>query len=153
VHISALGVRPDSRSRYHKTKWKAEEFIRNSGLPYAIFRPSIVLGKGQKLYEDLKFFSRFTPVILAPKMKVQPVSVEKVVDSVKGAIYGNVTGTFELCGDKVMSMKELFELVLSELGIKRLVLEVPRLFFLPMALVGLGLTFDQYLMMEDNLCR
>ncbi|TCK06259.1 NAD-dependent epimerase/dehydratase family protein [Phorcysia thermohydrogeniphila] len=153
IHISALGVRPNSRSRYHQSKWKAEEFIRSSGVPYAIFRPSIVLGEEQKLYEDLRFFSRFTPIIPAPKMKVQPVSVEKVVDSVRKAIYGDVTGTFELCGEKVMSMKELFELVLSELGIKRLVVEVPKVFFLPAALVGIGLTFDQYLMMEDNICR
>jgi len=152
VQISALGVRPDSKSRYHRSKWMAEEFIRNSGIPYVILRPSIVLGEGQKLYEDLKFFSRFTPVIPAPRMKVQPVKVEKVVETVKEAIYTDLTGTFELCGEKVMSMKELFELVLRELGIKRKVIELPKILFLPAALLGIGLTLDQYLMMEDNIC-
>ena len=153
VQISALGVKPGSKSRYYQSKWMAEEFIRSSGVPFVILRPSVVLGEGQKLYNDLKFLSRFTPVIPAPKMKVQPVRIEKVVETVKKAIYTDLTETFELCGEKVMSMKELFELVLRELGIRRKVIELPKVFFLPAALLRIGLTFDQYLMMEDNLCR
>ena len=32
VHMSALGTRPDARSRYHQSKWAAEELVRKSGL-------------------------------------------------------------------------------------------------------------------------
>src|SRR5947207_11117790 len=44
VHMSALGVRPGSISRYHQSKWAAEEEVRQSDLDYTIFRPSLIYG-------------------------------------------------------------------------------------------------------------
>src|SRR6267142_68221 len=46
VHMSALGTRPGARSRYHQTKWAAEEAVRSSGLAWTIMRPSIIYGHG-----------------------------------------------------------------------------------------------------------
>ncbi len=154
IQISALGTRKGAPSIYHRTKWEAEELVRSSGIPYLILRPSIVLGKGQKLYDDLKRLSRFLPVIFAPRMKVQPVRVERVVEAVKEGVECKLSGTFELCGEKVMSMGELFREVLKELRIRRPVFEVPKFFLLPAALIGLfGFDIDQYRMIEDNLCK
>src|SRR5438132_5018506 len=39
VHMSALGAREGARSRYHQTKWAAEEAVRVCPLPWTIFRP------------------------------------------------------------------------------------------------------------------
>jgi uncharacterized protein YbjT (DUF2867 family) len=44
VYLSAAGVKGDSRSAYYKARYKAEEFLRASGLPYTIARPSIITG-------------------------------------------------------------------------------------------------------------
>ncbi|GMA60907.1 NAD-dependent epimerase/dehydratase family protein [Alicyclobacillus fastidiosus] len=46
IHMSALGARVGARSRYHKTKWEAETRVRQSGLKFTIFRPSVVFGPG-----------------------------------------------------------------------------------------------------------
>ena len=46
LHMSALGASATARSRYHQTKWLAEEAVRASALPWTIFRPSIIYGKG-----------------------------------------------------------------------------------------------------------
>src|SRR5205809_1141779 len=46
VHMSALGAREDARSRYHRTKWAAEAVVRACGLPWTIFRPSVISGRG-----------------------------------------------------------------------------------------------------------
>ena len=40
VHMSALGVRPDAISAYHRTKYLAEQYVRASGLDWTIVRPS-----------------------------------------------------------------------------------------------------------------
>jgi len=153
IQISALGASPREKSRYYTTKWEAEEAVRKSGIPHLILRPSIVLGKGQKLYEDLKNLS-FLPVLAAPKMKVQPVRIEKVVEAVKEGVECRLTGTVNLCGDRVMTMKELFEEALKELGIERPVVELPKPFLLPAALLGLfGLDVEQYKMIKDNTCK
>ncbi len=153
VQISALGTSPGERSRYFKTKWEAEEIVRRSGIPYAILRPSIVLGKGQKLYDDLKRLSRFLPVLGAPRMKVQPVKVEKIVEAVLRAVECQISGTVELCGDEVLTMGELFRRVLKEMGIKRPVVEVPKVFLFPFAVLKIGgLDLEQFKMIKDNTC-
>ena len=46
IHMSALGTRPNAASRYHQSKWAAEEIVRRSGLAWTIFRPSIIYGPG-----------------------------------------------------------------------------------------------------------
>src|SRR4029453_4823882 len=46
LHMSALGTRAGARSRYHQTKWAAEEAVRTSGLAWTIFRPSVIYGHG-----------------------------------------------------------------------------------------------------------
>src|SRR5687767_1911710 len=44
VHMSALGVRANAVSDYHKTKYRAEEYLRGSGLDWTIIRPSMIHG-------------------------------------------------------------------------------------------------------------
>ncbi len=152
IHISALGSSKKSKSRYHKSKALGEKIIEKADLAYLILRPSIIVGKGQLLYADIKRFSKFLPFFVVPKMKIQPVVVDDVVDVIKEGIYTNLVGKFELCGNKVMSMKEFFCFILDCLGIKKPVLELPKPFFLLPALLNIGLNIEQYRMIEDNLC-
>ena len=44
IQMSALGTRADAKSEYHKTKWKAEEYLRASGLEWTILQPSMIHG-------------------------------------------------------------------------------------------------------------
>lgn len=46
LHMSSLGARPNAVSTYHRTKYKAEQYVRNSGLHWTIFRPSLIHGPG-----------------------------------------------------------------------------------------------------------
>lgn len=158
VQMSALGADLNSKSRYKKTKALAEKYIMESRLAYFIFRPSIILGKGQKLFEEFKFLSKFTPIILAPKGKVQPVHIKDVVESfIKVLNFNEKNQIFELCGKSIVSYKDLFEFTLKLLNINRPVLEVNRNLLFPISLIGSifgkPLTLDQWYMLEkDNIC-
>lgn len=44
VHISALGVDPDGRTEYQRSKASGERLVRSSGLGWTIFRPGLVHG-------------------------------------------------------------------------------------------------------------
>ena len=46
VQMSALGVRADGVAAYQTTKWKGEEEVRHSGIPFCILRPSLIFGQG-----------------------------------------------------------------------------------------------------------
>lgn len=160
IHMSALGADINSKSRYAKTKAEGEQIIKNSGIDYIILRPSIILGKGQKLFEDLKKFSKLTPIILAPQGKVQPVHIIDVVDTVRKSIENeNLKNmVIELCGNRIVSYKELFEFALSYIGKKRIVIQMPSSFFWFMLPVFRlfpepPVTEDQlHLLEKDNVC-
>ena len=44
VYMSAIGSSPDAPAEYSRTKFAAEQAVQSSGLPYTIFRPSLVIG-------------------------------------------------------------------------------------------------------------
>ncbi|WP_457623117.1 complex I NDUFA9 subunit family protein [Persephonella sp.] len=157
IQMSALGADPKSKSRYQRTKGVAEEYIISSKLDYIIHRPSIILGKEQKLFEDFEKFSKISPFFLAPSGKVQPVNILDVRDSFINSL--NIKNEiFELCGDRIVSYKELFEFALKYKNIKRPVFEMPLIFFkfmLPIFKImpEPPMTEDQIYMLEkDNVC-
>mgnify|MGYP002619576213 CR=1 FL=1 len=44
VYLSAAGVGPGSRNAYVQARWRAEEHLRASGIPWTIARPSFITG-------------------------------------------------------------------------------------------------------------
>src|SRR5437660_5094244 len=65
IHMSALGVRPDAVSEYHKTKYQAEEYLRASPLEWTIFRPSLIHGsRGEFMQLEAKWARRKAPPFL-----------------------------------------------------------------------------------------
>src|SRR5688572_28351718 len=65
IHMSALGARPDAVSRYHKTKFAAEQYVRASGLDWTIFRPSLIHGpKGEFMQMEAKWARMSAPPFL-----------------------------------------------------------------------------------------
>jgi NADH dehydrogenase len=154
IHISALGSKLNHLSKYKHTKAVAEKLIKENLTNYAILKPSIILGKGQKLYDDLKKFQNM-PVLLAPKMTVSPLNINKLILKIDEIIKKDLKGEFELCGDR-MQMKDLFKHVFNTFDKNPAIIEMPKIFFgmfLPIfSLLGI-MTKDEYLMIEDNICK
>src|SRR5215510_12120584 len=46
LHMSALNANPAGPSEYLRTKGGAERVVRDSGLAWTIFRPSVIFGRG-----------------------------------------------------------------------------------------------------------
>ena len=83
VHMSALGTRPDAISAYHKTKWIAEELVRDNGLDWTIFRPSLIHGPdGEFMRLIKKFICDLIPPVIpyfgSGDAQLQPVHVRDV---------------------------------------------------------------------------
>ena len=89
LHMSALGTRAEARSRYHRTKWAAEEAVRSSPIPWTIFRPSIIYGRGDEFVNMLAAMIRrypVTPVIGDGLQRLQPIPVEHVAEGFARAV-------------------------------------------------------------------
>lgn len=108
LQMSALGTRPEARSDYHKTKWRAELAVQESGLDWTIFRPSIIHGPDGEFMQMAKgwvtgkalpgfFLPYFTPFDgprPLPPASVQPVHVEDVA-----AIFAEALGKDDAIGE------------------------------------------------------
>ncbi|MBF0626042.1 MAG: complex I NDUFA9 subunit family protein [Magnetococcales bacterium] len=164
IHVSALGTRPGAASRYHQTKWAAEEYVRHSGLDYTILRPSVIFGPHDaftNLFARILRFSPVLPILGDGRALLQPIAVEDVAHCIQNAL-GNpdtIGRTYELGGPERIPFQELLEIIARTLG------KTPRPLHLPMPLLRLEaavlerllprppLTTDQLIMaQEDNIC-
>ncbi len=165
VHMSALGTRAGARSRYHRTKWAAEEAVRASPVPWTIFRPSIIYGRGDEFVTMLAgMIARLpiVPVIGTGRQRLQPVPVAHVAQGFVRSLErpATVKHTYEVGGPEPVTMVELLERVAKAMGRRR-----PLRAHAPLGLVramtrvlyrvpGYPLTPDQLLMLEEeNTCE
>jgi uncharacterized protein YbjT (DUF2867 family) len=164
LHMSALGARAAARSRYHRTKWAAEDAVRASPIPWTIFRPSIIYGAGDQFINMLAAMVRrypVVPVIGTGQQRLQPVPVEHVAEAFGRAVEleATVKHAYEIGGPDAVSMLQLLEAIGRAIGRARVrTMQVPIGVVRPLARLlhrvpGFPLTPDQLLMLEeDNIC-
>jgi len=130
LHMSALGTRPDARSRYHQTKWAAEQLVRESGLAWTIFRPSVIYGPGDQSVHVLMKWLRRLPVAVVlgdGNSKIQPISVENVARAFVTALSNgaSIGKTYDLCGPVAFTWNELYDKLAAVQGLRRPKLHLP----------------------------
>jgi len=165
VHMSAAGTRPGAASRYHQSKWRAEESVRASGLEWTILRPSLIFGKGDgftTMLIDLVRKAPVVPVIGSGRNLFQPIAVEDVSAAFAAcvedaAMAGN---TFELGGPERLSFETILRVIAGRMKSRKPFVHVPaalmRLLSGTMSRVTsrFPLTPDQLIMLgEDNIAE
>jgi len=130
VQMSALGADPDSPAEYGRSKAAGERAVR-AILPAAgIVRPSIVFGPEDDFFNRFATMARFLPalpLIGGGRTLFQPVYVGDVADALLRLVEDPATTgkTYELGGPRVYSFRDLLELMLHEIGRRRLLVPVP----------------------------
>ena len=164
LHMSALGTRPGATSTYHRTKWTAEEAVRNSGLEWTIFRPSIIYGHGDGFVTMLASMVRRMPAVVvigSGRQRLQPIPVDQVAAGFAGALDlpTTIKQTYEVGGPEPVTMIELLDLIGRALGRRRVLkIHVPVGAVSPFVrllhpLPGFPVTPDQLVMLgEDSVC-
>jgi NADH dehydrogenase len=160
VHMSALGADANGPSKYQRTKGAGEALVRGSGLDWTIFRPSVVFGSGDSFLNLLASLLAVLPVVFlgSPNARFQPVFVENVATAFVRCLDDRAAlgQTYDLCGPRVYTLRELVNLVGEVTGHRRPVigltdtlsrLQAFSMEFLPVKL----LTRDNYYSMKvDN---
>ncbi len=164
VHMSALGTREDAVARYHKTKFAAERFVRESALDWTIFRPSIVFGENDEFLNAFARIARLAPalpVIGSGEGRLQPIWVEDVCRCFAQCLSmpETVGRTYDMGGDAAYAIRDILAMLLAAMGKKRLLLRLPvpiaRLQAKAFHLLPMKPPFteDQITMLgEDNVC-
>ncbi len=138
IHMSALGADPEGQTSYIRAKGQAERYVRESNLDYAIFRPSVIFGRGDELVSGMMEavgMSRFVP-IPSQVPELQPLYVKDVAEMISDAAVGDIEmgNIFEIGGPEQMDLKEMFEKVYSSFDAKPYFLSIP----MPMVFVFLA---------------
>jgi uncharacterized protein YbjT (DUF2867 family) len=130
IQMSAIGASPISEAAYARTKAAGEQAVREVFADATVVRPSIVFGR------DDDFFNRFAgmasmspalPLIGGGKSRFQPVFVEDVAAAFAAILADPATAgkTYELGGPQVYTFRELMEILLEQMGSRRLLLPLP----------------------------
>jgi uncharacterized protein YbjT (DUF2867 family) len=130
IQMSALGADADSDSNYARTKALGEQAAFSAKRDAVVFRPSVVFGPEDDLFNRFASLARMSPVlplIGGGETKFQPVFVGDVAEAIAKAVEGEVHGgdVYELGGPEVIDFKELLEITLEQIGRKRLLVPLP----------------------------
>jgi len=163
IQMSALGARPDGKTQYQQTKFRAEECVRTSGLDYTIFRPSIIFGPEDKfvnLFANMLRTQQFVPVVGNGRYQMQPVSVENVsMGFVKAIEQKDAIGkTFEVGGPERIEFNRIIDIIGEVICAPPHKIHIPVFIMSTMAemldwLPSFPVTKDQITMLlEGNVC-
>ena len=137
--MSANGI-DSAQTPYQTTKLKAEAAIRDSGLDYTIFRPSVIFGDPRgtmefatQLYEEMVrvpipavgFHTGLSPA--HGEVVMSPVHVRDVADAFVNALSDDSTigKSFVLGGPEVVSWPEMLQRISAAVGKKKFILPMP----------------------------
>jgi uncharacterized protein YbjT (DUF2867 family) len=130
VHVSALAADPQAASAYARSKAAGEAAVKAAFPAATILRPSLVFGPEDDFFNRFAALARLMPalpLIGGGATRFQPVYVGDVADAVVAALERpDAQGrTYELGGPQVYSFRELMELLLTEIGRRRLLVPLP----------------------------
>jgi NADH dehydrogenase len=167
IHMSANGASENTDSIYFTTKYEGEILVKNSGLIWTIFKPSVIFGDNAGFFDDLINLVKtrlFVPVIGAGDTKFAPIDVFSVAKAYVCALTDERTydKSFYLCGSDIFTFEEIIDLIMEISPPKKIKIHAPSFIaekgvsFLEKFLTnsGLPITSDQIRMLNyDNICE
>lgn len=128
VHISAIGADTASNCLYSRSKGQGEAAVREAFPGAVILRPSVMFGQDDHFFNRFAGMTRFGPVlpVVGAGTKFQPVHVDDVAAAAELAVLGKAAaGIYELGGPDVDTFRGLMVRMLSVIGRRRLVVNIP----------------------------
>jgi NADH dehydrogenase len=138
IYMSAIGTAEDAPAEYSRTKFAAEQFVKKSGIPYTIFRPSLIIGKDGEFVEQIGDLIKhgglpvnlpfpFIPVPGSGLNKFQPIYVDDLCECVVKSLVDDRTAnqTYEVGGAQQLNFNELLSKMAAALKVHKPMLHAP----------------------------
>ena len=128
VHVSIANPSPQSPFGYYRAKALAEQAVTQTGLSYAILRPTLLFGPEDIMVNNIAWFLRHLPVfgILGRgDYQIQPVYVDDLAAQAVAAGEGDVSETFDVAGPECFTFNEFIRMIRKACGGISLVTHLP----------------------------
>ncbi len=162
LHMSALHAdAAKGPSQYLFTKGEGEKQVMAAdGIAVTCFKPSIIFGPDDNFYNQFATMLKTFPIVplACPDAKFAPVYVGDVTQAFMRTLENDATigKSYELCGPRVYTFREIVEEIARMLGLKRTIIGLPDgLARLQAKVLGLFKIFttDNYLSLQvDSVC-
>ena len=136
--VSYLNARPHKNSKYHQSKWEAEELVRGSGLDYTILKPGMIYGAGDHMISHinraLSLTPFFSPVGIFSK-KVSPIYVDDMTEIMAACLLEDRLsgGTYSVVGPEALGLGTVVSKIAKAQGKLAISIPFPVLFHLGLA--------------------
>ena len=153
VHVSITNAALDSPLPYFKGKAMVEKSLRESGLSYAILKPTIVFGKEDILLNNISWMLRRFPVFPIPgtgEYRLQPICVEDLARLAVDVCDREDDVEMDAVGPDVFTYAELARLLARKTGASCSLLHLSP----AMAMIGarlLGLALRDVVLSQDEM--
>ena len=110
VHLSIANPSLDSHLPYYSGKALVEKAIVDSGLSYAILRPTVIFGIEDILINNIAWFARHLPVFAIPgsgRYELQPIFVEDLADLAINSAPKESNLVLDAVGPEVFAFEDL----------------------------------------------
>ena len=128
VHISITNPSPASHLPYFWGKAANEKAVVDSGMSYAILRPTVLFGKEDILINNIAWLLRRLPVFGLPgngSYKLSPVYVDDLAQMAVDSVYRTDSYIWDAVGPDEMTFKQTVELIAKTIGISRPLMPLP----------------------------
>ena len=128
VHISIANPSAESHLPYYWGKAANEKAVIESGMSYAILRPTVLVGNEDILINNIAYLLRRFPVFALPgdgSYGIQPVYVDDLAQLAVEGVYNKDSYIIDAVGPDIFTFKEMVELIGEKVGAKRPLIPFP----------------------------
>jgi uncharacterized protein YbjT (DUF2867 family) len=128
VHISITNPSAQSHLPYFWGKAANEKTVMESGMSYAILRPTVLVGDEDILINNIAFLLRRFPFFALPgdgSYKLQPVYVDDLAELAIEGVYSKENYVIDAVGPDIFTFKEMVGLIGEKIGAKRPLISLP----------------------------
>ena len=128
VHISITNPSEKSPLSYFWGKAANERAVIESGMSYAILRPTVLVGDEDILINNIAYLLRRFPFFALPgdgSYKLQPVYVDDVAELAVEGVFRTENYIIDAVGPDIFTFKQMVQLIGEKIGAKRPLISVP----------------------------
>ena len=130
IQVSAIGASGDPAYSYLYSKWRGEQEVVQSGVPFTILRSSIMFGEGDEFLNTLAGLIRvfpMVPVVGSGRNRFQPIAADDLARCIVSAVdREELKGkTLEIGGPQQLSYNQIMSAVARTMGRRRLRFHIP----------------------------
>jgi len=160
VHVSIADPSLESPLAYYRGKAEVEQAVRESGMSYAILRPTVIFGAEDILINNIAWFVRHLPVFGIPgngQYGVRPIYVEDMARLLVASVAQAGNSVRDAVGPETFRFKELVRMIAHVVGSSCRIVHMPAwLAYLGTIVTGwmvrdVVLTWQEYLGLMANL--